>query len=217
MRLDIKDTGTGMDPKTCRRAFDPFFTTKPVGQGTGLGLSMVYGTIKNHDGLVLLDSAPGQGTTVTIYLPVYRPESPLIRPPTREYSSIQTGHGTILLVDDEQLIRQVGGRLLEKLGYEVLLAENGEQGIKVYQENRGRVDLIILDLIMPKMSGEEAFLQLKEIDPQVKILLSSGYTQEKIADKMFSLGVVGFVQKPYQLSELSAKIASAIDGSSHEP
>ena len=176
---EVVDTGAGMDEGTRQHAFEPFFTTKSTGEGTGLGLSMVYGTIKNHGGQVILSSEPGQGASFMIYLPALE---------SRARDSESSGSweavapqwgGTILLVDDEELVRTSGRRQLEKLGYKVLLAENGEVALTRYRAHRQEIDLVILDLIMPVMNGVETFRKLRELDPKVRVLPSSGYSHRR--------------------------------------
>lgn len=201
--LSVIDTGVGMDRETARRAFEPFFTTKEEGKGTGLGLSMVYGVVENHGGHVRLESEPGEGTTFTIYLPMGgKPEAPELS----ENVSTEGGNELILVVDDEESIRSLAKDILEDYGYRVLLAGDGLEAIEVYREYGGQIGLVILDMIMPKMGGRETFLKLKEINPSVKALLSSGYSQNGKTVEIIKSGVLGFVQKPYQLDELLSKI-----------
>lgn len=152
--ISISDTGVGMDDETCKRIFDPFFTTKERGRGTGLGLASVYGIIKNHDGIIVAQSEKGQGTTFTIYLPA---SDKLVS--EAEIALVQqlSGTGTILLIDDEDMILEVGKALLEKLGYQVLIAAGGGAGLEIYRQNSAEIDLVILDIIMPEMNGAETY------------------------------------------------------------
>jgi PAS domain S-box-containing protein len=205
--ISIADTGIGMDEKTLKRVFDPFFTTKEKERGSGLGLASAYGIIQNHDGTILAESETGQGTTFRIYLPVT--EKPVIdKLPANQ--DVLVGTETILLIDDEEMILDVGVQVLKKLGYEVLTASNGIEGIEVYQQNRQEVAMVILDLIMPEMGGGETYDRLKEIDPQVKVLLSSGYSIDGQATEILNRGCDGFIQKPFSMEDLSVKLRQII-------
>ncbi len=206
--LSVTDTGTGMDRETLQRIFEPFFTTKEQGKGTGLGLSMVYGVVKNHGGHVRVYSEPGEGTTFKLYLPCSR------MPEAQELSELQSppeGNELILVVDDEESIRSVARETLEAHGYRVLLAEDGAKAIEIYTELDGEIGLVILDMIMPKMGGRETFLKLKELNPNVKALLSTGYSQNGKAQEILDSGVMGFVQKPYQVDALLSGVRKVLD------
>ena len=205
--ISITDTGIGMDEKTLKRIFDPFFTTKDKERGTGLGLASAYGIIKNHDGIIMAESARGQGATFRIYLPAS--EKPLIEE-LQDDQNILIGSETILLVDDEEMIIDVGAQILKKLGYEVLTARHGKEAIEVYQQNRQKVAMVILDLIMPVMGGGETYDRLKEMDPNVKVLLSSGYSLGGQATEILNRGCDGFIQKPFNLKDLSEKLRQII-------
>jgi len=206
--LSVTDTGKGMDRKTARRIFEPFFTTKEEGKGTGLGLSMVYGVVKNHGGSVQVDTIPGRGTTFKIYLPAStKPEAE----EPAEVENLRGGDEYILVVDDEEPIRLLTKEILESYGYRVLLAENGLEAIDIYAERKEDIALVILDMVMPKMGGREAFLKLKELEPGVKALLSTGYSQDGKAQEILESGVIGYIQKPYQINKLLAKVRSLLD------
>jgi len=205
--ISIKDTGIGMNRKTLKRVFDPFFTTKDKERGTGLGLASAYGIIKNHEGIITAESAWGQGATFHIYLPAS--DKPLIDKGPDD-QKILTGSGTILLVDDEEMIIDVGAQVLKKLGYEVLTARHGKEAVEVYQQNSQRIAIVILDLIMPEMGGGETYDRLKEIDPDVKVLLSSGYSLGGQATEILNRGCDGFIQKPFSLKDLSQKLKQII-------
>jgi two-component system, cell cycle sensor histidine kinase and response regulator CckA len=206
VRLAVRDTGAGMDAETLRQAFEPFYTTKPRGQGTGLGLSMVYGTLRNHGGSVHLASAPGRGTTVTLYLPEL--DCPLSEPHTDELPVIRPGSGTVLLVDDEELILVSGARLMRKLGYTVLVAHSGRAAVELFLEHQRKIDLVMVDLNMPELDGIETFRRIRSIDPQARVLLSSGYVRDAAqTQELVAMGMLGFIQKPYDLTELSASLA----------
>jgi CheY-like chemotaxis protein len=205
--ISIKDTGIGMDEKTLKRVFDPFFTSKDKERGSGLGMASAYGIIQNHDGMILVESEKGQGTTFRIYLPAT--EKPVIDE-LQANQNILVGTETILLVDDEEMILDVGVQVLKKLGYKVLTASNGKEAIEVYQQNRQEVAMVILDLIMPEMGGGETYDRLKEIDPQVKVLLSSGYSIDGQATEILKRGCSGFIQKPFRMADLSVKLRQII-------
>jgi len=207
VHLSLTDTGKGMDEVTLARIFEPFFTTKDVGQGTGLGLATVYAIIKHHQGIIRVDSHPGQGTTFHIFLPVSARAT--VAEPTRE-DAILRGSGTVLLVDDEDGIRLVAGRLLNQLGYQVLSAASGLQALEIYRRERDRIDLVILDMLMPGMRGAETFQKLQGIDPGVRVLLSSGYSLDGEAQQVMGGGARGFIQKPYRLAALSHKVAEIL-------
>jgi two-component system cell cycle sensor histidine kinase/response regulator CckA len=205
--ISITDTGIGMDEKTLKRVFDPFFTNKDKERGTGLGMASAYGIIKNHDGIITAESVRGQGATFHIYLPAT--EKPVMDE-LKDDQKIMVGTETILLVDDEEMIIDVGTRILQKLGYEVLTARHGKEAIEVYQQNRQKVAMVILDLIMPVMAGGETYDRLKEMDPHVKVLLSSGYSLDGQATEILKRGCDGFIQKPFDLKALSEKLRQII-------
>ena len=208
--VSVEDSGQGMDKSLMLRIFDPFFTTKEKGRGTGLGLSMVYGVVRNHGGFVRVYSEPGHGSAFRVYLPVSgKPEiSGGEERDDREFR----GSERILVVDDEEDIRTFLGEIFKEYGYQVELAENGRDAVTLYGEKKGRIDLVILDMIMPKMGGRETFLKLKEIDPRVRVLLSTGYSQNGNAQEIIGEGMMGFIQKPYQVNELLSKVRLILDG-----
>ena len=173
VKITVTDTGTGMDEKTREKIFEPFFTTKGMGKGTGLGLASAYGIIKGHGGMINVYSEPGHGTTFTIYLPasgkqVVQEDAPI--------DEIFIGSETILLIDDEKTVMEINKELLETMGYTVYAAGNGQEGLAVYMEKKDKIDLVILDMIMPGISGGVTFDRIREINPNAKILLSSGYS-----------------------------------------
>ena len=207
VHLSLTDTGKGMDEATLARIFDPFFTTKDVGQGTGLGLATVYAIIKQHRGIIRVDSQPGQGSTFHIFLPVSVKAA--VTEPSRD-DAILRGSGTVLLVDDEDGVRMVAGRLLQQLGYQVLSAPGGLRALEIYRQERDRIDLVILDMLMPGMGGAATFQKLKGFDPGVRVLLSSGYSLDGEAQQAMAAGARGFIQKPYRLAVLSHKVAEIL-------
>ncbi len=208
IKISMADTGTGMDEKTRERIFDPFFTTKEMGRGTGLGLATVYGIIKGHGGMINVDSEPGCGTTFTVYLPASKKELANEKPAT---GIIVRGTETILLVDDEKMVLEVSKELLESMGYRVYAVGSGQEAIAVFMEKRNGIDLVILDMIMPGISGGETFDRLREINPKIKVLLSSGYSLTGQAQEILDRSCNGFIQKPFHLSELSGKVREILD------
>lgn len=210
VRISVMDTGTGMDEATCRKVFDPFFSTKDTGRGSGLGLASVYGIIQNHGGLIQVSSEKGEGTTFEIYLPASKGQVEEESLKSAQ-AQIEYGRGTVLLVDDEEMILEVGRMMLEKLGYRVLTAGSGRDAVDLYRKEREEIDLIVLDMIMPGMGGGETYDQLKAIDPDVAVLLSSGYSIDGQAKEILDRGCSGFIQKPFAMDELSRKV-KGVDG-----
>jgi two-component system cell cycle sensor histidine kinase/response regulator CckA len=208
IKISISDTGTGMDEETQQRAFDPFFTTKDKERGTGLGLASTLGIIKNHNGSITLVSQLNYGTTVTIYLPLSL-RKPEIKDLPEE--KVVSGGETILLVDDEELITDVGTAMLESLGYKVHTASSGFQAIDLLNDKGKNIDMVVLDLIMPEMDGEKTFTELRAIDSQIPVLLSSGYSMNGQALNIMQKGCNGFIQKPYNIAELSKKIREILE------
>ena len=208
IKISLIDTGTGMDAKTQRRIFDPFFTTKEMGRGTGLGLASVYGIIKNHEGFINVDSQKGQGTRFEIFLPASRELAPPEQLPAEKFTD---GYETVLLVDDEEMILDVGKRMLEKLGYETLTAINGAEAVEIYKTRGEDIDLVILDMVMPKISGGETFDRLKEINPTINVILCSGYSIDGQATEILKRGCRAFIQKPFNLKTLSHHIRAVLN------
>jgi two-component system cell cycle sensor histidine kinase/response regulator CckA len=208
IKITVTDTGIGIDKETRERIFEPFFTTKEMGRGTGLGLASVYGVIKNHGGYINVYSEIEQGTTFTIYLPASRKK--IEKQIEKTVQTVAPGTGTILLIDDEEMIIKVGKELLQELGYEVLSARSGQEAIELYEKNTDKIDLVIMDMIMPGMGGGETFDRLKKINRDIKVLLSSGYSINGQASKILERGCDGFIQKPFNLVQLSDKIKQII-------
>ena len=201
--LTVRDTGVGMDKETKERIFEPFFTTKGLASGTGLGLASAYGIIKGHGGYIDVDSKVGEGTTFNIFLPA---TEKVIKEKRVLPDKLVAGKGTVLLVDDEEMVLEAGEVLLNHLGYEVLLAENGQEALDLYKKHRDKIDLVLLDMVMPVMGGGEAFDRIKEINTNVKVLLSSGYSLEGEAKEILKRGCDAFIQKPFKMEQLSHKI-----------
>ncbi len=210
VKISVTDTGVGMDETVKQKIFEPFFTTKEPGQGTGLGLSSVYGIVKNHGGYITVYSEPGKGATFNIYLPATHKS---VEDQEKTENLLFMGRETVLLVDDEPIIIETAQIMLSELGYTVLTADNGETGIDLFRRYKGEIDVVILDLIMPKMSGAETFNRIKSIDPAARVLLSSGYSRNGQAEELLQKGCSGFIQKPFNILELSRKVREVLDGS----
>jgi len=206
--LSVVDDGCGMDEKTLTQIFDPFFTTKEVGKGTGMGLSAAYGAVKHHGGDIFIESAPGRGSSFHMLLP-HQPGEEAASPPVSSVIRAKQG-ATILVVDDDDIVRGLMAELLEILGYTVIQASDGDQGLQIYQDRRDQIDLVLLDMIMPRTSGEELFYKLRLINPLVKVLVSSGYSpNDEAISKILRQGA-RFIQKPTTLSELSGAVADIL-------
>ncbi|MCP3967602.1 MAG: response regulator [Lentisphaerae bacterium] len=204
-QVAIQDNGVGIPAESMRKIFDPFFTTKARGKGTGLGLAMVYNIIDMHNGFIDVKSESGKGSTFTLFLPEMLPGE-------EEYeiqkvsSEIISGSGLVLIVDDELAIRATAGKMLESLGYRVLTAENGEEGVEIFRSHMSEIDVILLDVAMPVMSGDEAFKHIREIKSDAVVLVSSGFTNDSRVQKTLEAGACGFIKKPYSLNKLSRKL-----------
>lgn len=207
IELVVADTGTGMDARTMARIFEPFFTTKDFGKGTGLGLAMVYGIVQSHDGFCLVDSAPGKGTSFSVFLPTTQCSVEVGGETPSEDRKLG---GTILVVDDEQVISEMLGKYLEYLGCTALFAANGADALGLLIEHREQIDLVVLDINMPVMGGEETYRRIKEIKPEVKVLVSSGYALEGKTRAVLEGGAQGFIQKPYRLEDFAAKVRQVL-------
>ncbi|MFH0921440.1 MAG: response regulator [Fibrobacterota bacterium] len=204
LEISVSDTGIGIPPEIRGRIFEPFFTTKETGKGTGLGLSSVYGTLQDHSAGIALESEPGRGTTFRLYFKALA-ETP------GEDAQIATavaacGSGRVLLVDDELLLRGVVQEMLVELGYTVTVADDGREALELFEKGPAAFDLVILDLIMPRMSGEECFRKMRSVDPRVKIIVSSGYSRHTHVETLLAQGAAGFLAKPYTLDTLSATL-----------
>lgn len=211
IEIQFSDNGKGIPDEIKNKVFDPFFTTKKIGDGTGMGLAAVYGTVKDHGGAIELDSMPGNGTTFNIYLPLEANES---KPPKEDLTS--TGefrelHGCVLIIDDEEIIRETASEILEELGYQVLCARDGKEGLDIYKNNQELINVIILDMIMPKMNGRECFAQLRKINPEVKVLISSGFTSEEAMRNINIDDAAGFLKKPFTVTELYEALCRVIE------
>ena len=208
VKISVTDTGVGMDKATREKIFDPFFTTKEREWGTGLGLASAYGIIKNHGGIIEVYSEKGQGTTFNIYLPASEKEAVQEK---KFHTEVLRGTETVLLVDDEDMIIEVGREIIETLGYEVLIAKGGKEAIEIYQKNHGKIYMVLLDMIMPDMGGGETYDKLKEVNPDIKVLLASGYSINGQATEILEQGCNGFIQKPFNITDLSKRIREILD------
>ena len=207
VKISVTDTGTGMDDNIKKRIFDPFFTTKDIGRGTGLGLASAYGIVKNHRGIINVYSEIDKGSAFNIFLPASTKE---VKQDMLMNQKSLKGTGTILLVDDEDMIIDVCSQILASLGYMPLLARSGKEAIDVYQRNRDRIVMVILDMIMPGMGGGETYDRLKKIDSEIRVLLSSGYSLDGQASEIIDRGCNGFIQKPFNVIQLSRKIKEVL-------
>ena len=210
VRIFITDTGVGMDEATQKRIFEPFFTTKEMGCSIGLGLASVYGIIKNHGGIINVYSIRGQGSTFNIYLPAL--EKKFIEEEKKGIpDDLLRGEETILLVDDEDMIIDVGKQMLKRLGYSVLLARSGKEAVDVHEENKDKVDIVILDRIMPDMDGGKVYDRLKGTNLEIKVLLATGFSIDKQATEILNRGCNGFIQKPFNMKQLSHSLRKILD------
>jgi CheY-like chemotaxis protein len=206
IRINVKDTGTGIEKQHLAKIFEPFFTTKKHGQGTGLGLSVVYGTIQDMKGTIKANSEVGKGTTFSLYIPIT--ENQIIE--TRDPLEIIRGTGTILLVDDEANIRLSAAKFLTSIGYTILEASNGQDAIEILKSKSNEIDLIVLDMIMPVLNGIETYEQIKVMNIECPVIISTGYIKEMELDKMMKDGIAGMIRKPFQMRELSRIVAQSI-------
>ena len=206
--LTVRDTGIGMDKDVKDRIFEPFFTTKDVSKGIGLGLSSTYTIVKSHRGYIDVDSQKGHGTFFNIYLPATEKE---VDPETKVHGKILKGDETVLLVDDDDMVIEGCGELLDKTGYTVLTAKGGKDAIEIYKKKQNQIALVILDMIMPGMDGDETYKRLKEINPHIKVLLSSGHRMDDPTAGILKRGCDGFIQKPFNIMDLSKTIREILD------
>jgi PAS domain S-box-containing protein len=205
----VSDTGTGMDEQTKTHIFEPFFTTKPTGKGTGLGLAMVYGIVKQHDGLIDVYSEISQGTTFRIYLPVV--ETTVIEDAAREQVPVHGGNETILVAEDEEALRGLARAILEELGYTVLLARDGQEAIDIYTTNRDKIELVILDVVMPRMGAHEACKLIRSLDSSVPVMFMTGYSLEMVQTKFAENSDIPLIQKPYSVEGFGRKVREVLD------
>ncbi|MBD3180586.1 MAG: response regulator [Candidatus Latescibacteria bacterium] len=211
VRVTISDNGIGMTDEVREKVFEPFFTTKKRDNGTGLGLSMVYGIIKNHGGFVNIYSEVGEGSTFSIYLPSSGKRAELEEAGPSVRAEVPAGNGeTVLLVDDEPVVRELGIDMLESLGYRVLVAEDGWQGERMFKKKKDEIDIVVLDIVMPGESGGELLEVIKKLSPEKPVLISSGFNRDRVDEKMLESEEIEFIQKPYSMDELGIEIGKLL-------
>jgi two-component system, cell cycle sensor histidine kinase and response regulator CckA len=209
-RLAMRDTGAGMDAQTQAHIFEPFFTTKPAGTGAGLGLATVHEIVKQSGGSIRVDSALGQGTTFTIYLPVAKPSAPVETADTSD-GRVATGSETVLLVEDHESVRALTATLLERYGYAVIEATSAQEALRLAEANRGRIDLLLTDVVMPGLSGAAVAERVRELVPGVKVLFMSGYVDDGVVRTGALAQGSAFLEKPFSVTGLAAKVREALD------
>lgn len=208
LRIVVRDSGCGMSQGVLERLFEPFFTTKPIGEGTGLGLAMVYGTVTDHQGAVHVSSIEGRGSDFVLHLPLL--DSNVKQYKRQRSDTVHRGEGTVLIADDEAIVRKTARSMLLKLGYEVIEAENGDEAVEIYQTRGADIDLVLLDLLMPERDGAETFRALRALDAQVRVVIASGFDRNNNVDELLDEGAAGFLHKPYRFAPFSRCIAEAL-------
>jgi PAS domain S-box-containing protein len=207
--LAVSDTGQGMDKETLEHIYEPFYTTKEVGHGTGLGLAMVYGILKNHNGMIECHSAPGEGTTFKLYFPAIARGSGVVE--TSEAGAIGRGKETILLVEDEDSVRDTGEAALAHFGYSVMTAADGESALKLYRDKRDQIDLVILDLIMPGMGGKRCLQEILTLNPRARVVVASGLSEADCREETIEAGASDFIDKPFDIAQLLSVVRKVLD------
>ena len=209
--LTVSDTGHGMDEETARRIFEPFYTINETGKRCGLGMAMVYGIIKNHGGAITCRSESGRGTAFEIYFPALELQDIKKISVKKKETTIGGGHETILLVDDEKALLDLGRNVLERYGYTTILAESGERAIEIYKSEKGRIKLVVLDISMPGMGGHKCLEELLRINSGVKVIITSGYTGDANLNEALKARAADFIQKPYGLTDMLEKVRKVLD------
>lgn len=209
--LQVTDNGKGMTSEVKKRILEPFFTTKEEGRGTGLGLSMAYGIVENHNGHIIISSEEGKGTAIDIFLPAAEKGAAIADKVAAKPIPLADGNGrTILLIDDEYIIRELAREILESNNFNILMAKHGAEGAKIYEEAKERIDLVVLDMIMPEMGGKETFHAIKTLDPAARVLVCSGFSEKEPFDELLQAGAVGYIQKPFRRENFLYKVAEAL-------
>ena len=210
--VSVEDTGVGIDKEAMQKIFDPFFTTKGKGRGTGLGLAMVYNIVHQLNGFIEISSREGAGSEFRIYLPV---NEIIVQPDSDRYpDKIQEpprGNETILIADDDENVRLIAGSMLEKCGYSVIMAADGKDCVEIYKKNNENISLVILDVSMPRLTGKDAFIEMKNLNPGLKVLLTSGYANDRGLLDTLNLGAKGFIKKPFSMAQLAEKVREVLD------
>ena len=210
--IEVSDTGIGINEATRQRIFDPFFTTKGPGKGTGLGLALVYGIIENHNGFIDVESRVRKGSTFRIYLPIDEQTSEIeSRYSSKLVAELPGGHETILIVEDEEMLRDLVEALLVSKGYVVLTARDGDEGVHIYEEHGGSIDLVISDLGLPKIGGAEVARRIREMHPHARIMIASGFIDPSVKSELQAIAVRQFIQKPYQPEALLRTVRELLD------
>ncbi len=207
VRVEISDTGTGIPEEIQKKVFEPFFTTKDPGKGTGLGLASVYGTVKEHSGVVQLDSAMGKGTVFSLYFPISAQAASMEGQAVKSLED-EKFHGTVLFIDDEDIVRAIGAELLKSLGLNVLLAGSGHEAFDLIKQHRNEISLILLDMVMPELNGKDCYMEIRRIMPEANVVLCSGFTPDADIKELEGKGVKGFIPKPFYMSGLREAMAA---------
>jgi len=214
--ITISDSGSGIDEAVLQHIFEPFFTTKETGKGTGLGLSLVYGIVRQHKGWIEVESQPKKGTSFHVYLPAFQGQAAGQETQTSVKEDMPGGEETILLVDDENIVRNLGKTILTRKGYTILVAENGEEALTLFNEKKDSIDLIILDITMPKMSGLEVLQRIQDMTPGFPVLMSSGYVEQGQIEQLLEMGASGFIGKPYSIVDMTRTVRQTLDRRSRQ-
>ena len=211
VRIEVADTGIGMDESTRQRIFEPFFTTKAPGKGTGLGLAVVFGIIEYHTGFIDVRSAPGEGTIFTVYLPIPEHAPEVSQRARKGVEEITGGTETILVIEDEEMLRNLAKAILVSNGYTVLTAEDGMQGVEMYQSHQKEIAVVLSDIGLPLLGGQDVFRRIREINPEAKVIMASGFFDPETKSEMYKAGLKNFIQKPYLSDDVLQKIREVID------
>ena len=203
--------GVGMTLEIRAHVFESFFTTKEKGKGTGLGLATVYGIVKHHNGHIIIESEPGKGSSVHLYFPLPAKMDEVSYPSKMQPENIRGNNETVFLIEDEELLLNLVKSLLEGHGYRVITAMNGEEAIHVYREHIGTIDLVLTDMDIPKLSGEQIYSVFRELNPAVKLIFASGFIEPEIKAEMFRRGARSFLEKPYRPMEILKSVREALD------